>query len=239
MSVTTALVLARGLGTRMRREQTADLTPEQQQAAASGAKALMPIGAHALVDYILSALADAGVTDAVLVVPPDHEAFRAHLDALGATRLSVSLAVQAEPRGTADAVLSGRAGVGGRPFVMINGDNYYPAAALRAALASGPHTLAGFGARSLVEGGNIPADRLPRFAFAWADRHGHLTRVVEKPEPAPLDDPHALVSMNLWTFGPAIFEACTRVQPSFVNNRHALADRIQASCPRYSDATVM
>ena len=57
--ITTAVVLARGLGTRMRTEGEKDLTPQQAAAAASGHKALMPIGEHRLIDYSLSALADA------------------------------------------------------------------------------------------------------------------------------------------------------------------------------------
>ena len=51
--IDTAVVLARGLGSRMRKEGTGDLTPEQAEAAASGHKALMPIGEHRLIDYSL------------------------------------------------------------------------------------------------------------------------------------------------------------------------------------------
>src|SRR5699024_7955762 len=99
--ITTAVVLARGLGSRMR-------AVGQAAAAASGHKALMPRGGHRLIDYSLSALADAGVRRAVLVVAPEHEEFSRHLAELAPSRLEVVLAVQAEPRGTADAVASAR-----------------------------------------------------------------------------------------------------------------------------------
>lgn len=74
--------------------------------------------------------------------------------------------------------------------------------------------MGGFDAASLVEGGNIPRERLPRFSFAWADARGHMGRFVEKPAHSPVDDPGARISMNLWTFGPRIFDACARVAPS-------------------------
>ena len=77
-----AVVLARGLGTRMRASSPAGsgLTSQQATAAACGYKALMPIGEHRLIDYSLSALVDAGIERAVLVVGPEHEDFRRHID---------------------------------------------------------------------------------------------------------------------------------------------------------------
>ena len=88
------------------------------------------------------------------------------------------------------------------------------------------HAMGGFDPESLVEGGNIPRDRLPRFAFAWADAAGLMQRFVEKPEVSPLGDPNAKVSMNLWRFGPRIFDACARVTPS-VRGELELVDAVR------------
>ena len=225
-TATTAVVLARGLGTRMQRAQDAEATSDQLAAANAGAKALMPIGRHVLVDYIVCALADAGITRIVMVVPPEHEAFRAHFERTALTRVEVSFAVQAEPKGTADALAAAATLVGGVPFVAVNGDNYYPVEAIAAVCAAAPHAMGGFDQDSLVEGGNIPRDRLPRFAFAWADAAGRLDRFVEKPEISPVGDPLALVSMNLWLFGPRIFDACARVTPS-VRGELELVDAVR------------
>jgi glucose-1-phosphate thymidylyltransferase len=224
--VTTAVVLARGLGTRMQRAQAVDASAAQVAAASSGAKALMPIGRHVLVDYIVSALADAGIRRVVMVVPPEHEAFGAHFRSRTLTRVEVAFAVQAEPKGTANAVAAAADAVGGQPFLAINGDNYYPVPAVRDLCAAGPHAIGAFDPHSLVDGGNIPADRLPRFAFVWADEHGHMARFEEKPAQSPVDDPHALVNMNLWVFGPRIFEACARVAPS-VRGELELGDAVR------------
>src|SRR5699024_8983615 len=121
--ITTAVVLARGLGSRMRAAGQGALSSEQAAAAAAGHKALVPVGAHRLVADSVSALGDAGIRRAVLVVAPEHEEFSRHLAELAPSRLEVTLAVQAEPRGTANAVASAREAVGDAPFIMVNGDN--------------------------------------------------------------------------------------------------------------------
>jgi len=54
-----AVILARGLGTRMRKaDSAARLDPTQAAAADTGIKAMIPVG-RPFLDYVLSALADA------------------------------------------------------------------------------------------------------------------------------------------------------------------------------------
>ena len=212
-----AVVLARGLGTRMRASSPAGsgLTSQQATAAASGYKALMPIGEHRLIDYSLSALVDAGIERAVLVVGPEHEDFRRHIDSLELTRLTIDLAVQVNPLGTADAVLSAEAAVDGEPFLMVNGDNYYPRQVLRDLARHRGNALAGFDRAALVAESNIPAERIAAFAIVRA-RDGALEEIVEKPstEMVQAAGPHAPVSMNAFRFTPEIFTACRRITPS-------------------------
>ncbi len=216
-TVRTAVVLARGLGTRMRAETdaTTSLSPAQAAAAASGYKALMPIGEHLLVDYSLAALADAGISRVVLVVGPEHEAFDAHIAELAPTRVSIELAVQPEPRGTADAVACAEQVVGQEPFLMVNGDNYYPVEGLRALAGHEGNALLGFDRAALVAGSNIPAERVAAFALVRQEG-GLLTEIVEKPAPEVVQEAgeHALVSMNAFVFTPEIFQACARISPS-------------------------
>lgn len=213
--ITTAVVLARGLGSRMRTEGGTALTAAQAAAAASGHKALMPIGEHRLIDYALSALADAGIRRVVLVVAPEHEEFSRHLAELAPTRLEVVFAVQQEPRGTADAVASAREAVGEEPFIMVNGDNLYPGDGIARLLQVEGSALLGFERAALLEGSNIPEDRIS--AFALIERRGdRLERIVEKPDADTLAaaGPDALVSMNCFAFTAEIFDACARIEPS-------------------------
>lgn len=225
----TALVLARGLGTRMRAAgDDSTMTAAQAAAAACGYKALMPISEHRLIDYAMSALADAGIERVVLVVGPEHEDFAAHIDSLDLSRLRVDLAVQVEPRGTADAVLSAAEVVGDEPFLMVNGDNYYPVEGMRELAERGGNALLGFDRAALVAGSNIPAERVAAFALV-EERDGVLTGIVEKPSPEVVEaaGEHALVSMNCFGFTPEIFDACRRIEPS-ARGEYEIVDAVRA-----------
>ena len=153
-----AVVLARGLGTRMRQEAPgARLDAAQAAAADEGLKAFIPIG-RPFLDYILSALADAGLTRMCVVIGPEHDVVRRYYTSeVRLTRLSVDFAVQAQPRGTADAVLAVEAWAEGEPFLVVNGDNYYPVQALRELAALTLPGLVAFSREGLLADGQIRA----------------------------------------------------------------------------------
>ena len=72
-----AVIMARGLGTRMRREHSgATITADQAEMARRGIKALMPIGGRPFLDYVISGLADAGFDRVCLIVGPEHGELR-------------------------------------------------------------------------------------------------------------------------------------------------------------------
>jgi glucose-1-phosphate thymidylyltransferase len=219
---TRAVVLARGLGTRMREhDPAAPLSPEQQAAADAGLKAMMPINGLPFLDYVLSALADAGITDVALVVAPDHAALAERYTAIAPpTRVRVSFVVQETAAGTANAILSAQAWAGRHPFLAMNADNLYPTRALRD-LASLPEPgFPAFDADDLVRSSNIPAERVRAFALVEVDDEGYLARIVEKPgkdHSVPVASAFRrknLISMNCWRFDERIFEACRDVPRS-------------------------
>jgi len=171
--VTRAVVLARGLGTRMRvRDGLASLTPEQQRAADAGLKAMMPINGHAFLAYVLSAIADAGYRDVALVVAPDHDMLARYFADTPPQRVRVSFLVQPEPRGTADAVLAAEPWAGTDPFLVMNADNLYPVAALRDLGSLDSPGFPAFDANDLVATSNIPAERIRAFALVELDDDG-------------------------------------------------------------------
>ncbi|HET8654150.1 MAG TPA: nucleotidyltransferase family protein [Longimicrobiaceae bacterium] len=211
-----AVILARGLGTRMRRaDAAAALAPEQAAAADTGIKAMIPVG-RPFLDYVLSALAGAGFREACLVVAPEHDAIRDHYDRLAPTRIGIRYAVQAEPLGTADAVLAAEDFAAGEPFVVLNSDNYYPVSVLERLRRLGEPGLPAFGRDALSRGGNVRPERIRAFALLEIDSGGYLRRIVEKPDEAAARalGTGAYVSMNCWSFAPAIFRACREVGPS-------------------------
>jgi glucose-1-phosphate thymidylyltransferase len=212
-----AVILARGLGTRMRKSDAdAQLDAEQSAIAATGVKALMPID-RPFLDYVLHALGEAGYRRICLVIGPEHEAVKDYFsNQVRLERLTVDFAIQQEPRGTADAVSPARDFAGDDDFIVINSDNYYPIAALRELREIGEPALAGFEREAMLAGSNIQADRILKFAAVETDADGYMTRIIEKPtaeQLAQLPEP-ICVSMNCWRFNPAIFASCEAIEPS-------------------------
>ncbi|HUR21090.1 MAG TPA: sugar phosphate nucleotidyltransferase [Vicinamibacterales bacterium] len=222
-----ALVLARGLGRRMREaagQEAGTLTAEQAVAASAGLKSMIPVAApgeraRPFLDYVLSELADAGFTRVALIVAPEGEApdpLREYYLGNGRpTRISLSFIVQLEALGTADAVRAADAWVGTNPFVVLNADNLYGASTLRALrMADGP-ALPVYERDELVQSSAIPADRIASFALVTL-RDGTLEDIVEKPGAAAIEaaGPRALISMNCWRGDSRLMDACRDVERS-------------------------
>jgi dTDP-glucose pyrophosphorylase len=208
-----AIVLARGLGTRMRVPDSAvRLTPEQQRIADAGLKPMIPLNGRPFLDYILSSLADAGINEVALVVAPDHDAVRRYYESdAPPARVRLTFLVQAQALGTADAVLTAEQWAGGEPFLTTNADNLYPVDVLAALAALGEPGLPAFDPDDLVRSSNIPRERLRTFALLDVDVRGYLTGIVEKP--ADMAGAQG-ISMNCWRFDERIFQACRDIPRS-------------------------
>ena len=229
-ALTKAVILAAGRGTRMR-EERADvvLEPEQSIMADLGLKTMIPFAGRPFLDYVLSALADAGYEQACLVVNPQDEVIRGHYTrATSPTRISVTFAIQQMSRGTADAVLSAENFAAADSFLMINGDNYYPVSSLAALRTLGGPGLIGFDRELLQKGSNITMDRLTKYAIGFVRSDGSLERIIEKPEPeiAAASAGSTVISMNCWRFSSDIFAACRAISPS-ARQELELADAVQ------------
>lgn len=218
---TKAVILARGLGTRMRKaDESATLDAAQDAVADAGVKGMIPIG-RPFMDYLISALADAGFTDVCIVIGPEHSVVRDYYSGqVELSRVRIQFAVQEKPLGTADAVLAAEQFAAGDSFVVINSDNYYPVAAFAALHRRRGPAMIAFEARALVELGNVPLDRLARFGSVDIDNEGFLRRVVgstARNAPAGSDGSDGsrnYASLNCWLFTPEIFRACRDVSPS-------------------------
>src|SRR3989442_9510903 len=99
----TAVILAAGLGTRMRSR-----TP----------KVLHPICGRPMVDWVLEAVSEAGAKDVKVIVNPHHAEVAAHLDG------RAELVYQRDPKGTAHALQQIPPGeLRGRQLLIVNGDS--------------------------------------------------------------------------------------------------------------------
>jgi len=226
---TKAVIMARGLGTRMRKaDDSAVLDQSQHAAATAGVKAMIPIG-RPFLDYVLSALADAGYTRACLIIGPEHQSVRDYFSIQSPPkRIHIEYAIQQEPLGTADATAAAEQFAGNDNFLLLNSDNYYPPEAFAALGQLEGAGVALFDRDQMVASGNIPEDRILKFSVAEVDRDGCLKRIHEKPSEETLRRlaPPLLVNMNCWRFSPAIFQACRSIGPS-ARGELELTDAVQ------------
>lgn len=214
-TVTKAVILARGLGKRMRRPGESErLAADQIAAANTGIKAMIPIG-RPFLDFVLSALADSGIREVCIVVGPEHTQVRRYYESIPLRRVSVHFAIQERPVGTANAVLAARPFTEGESFLVLNSDNYYPVGVFRALLTLSEPGLAAFERETLVRESNIPRERIRDYALLQISCDGWLEKIVEKPPQMPnVDGEEVFVSMNCWRFDFAIFRACEQVPQS-------------------------
>ena len=229
VSIHKAVIMARGLGTRMRKaDEAAVLDNRQSEAAGLGVKAMIPIK-RPFLDYVLSELANAGYSDVCLVIGPEHSLIRDYyILESPPKRIRIHFAVQEKPLGTADAVLSAKEFTGEDHFLVINSDNYYPVNALKRLRQLTCPGVALFDRDVLVATSNIPEERIFKFAVTEIDCNGFLKRIYEKPSEETvrkLGNP-LYVSMNSWVFSPRIFQACDSVLPS-KRGELELSDAIQ------------
>jgi len=119
------VVLAAGKGTRMR--PLTDHAP----------KPMLPVAGRPLVVHCLEAAIAAGATRLVVVVGYEAESIRAAL-AERDWEIPVTVVVQEEQRGTADAVRTANPELAAEPFVVLNGDVLYDTASLAELYQSGP-----------------------------------------------------------------------------------------------------
>ena len=212
-----AVILARGLGTRMRKaDDSVGMSADQAAAADTGVKALIPID-RPFLDYVLGALAEAGYQRICLVIGPEHDAIREYYGrTLKCRRLTFDFAVQDQPLGTADAVRAAQNFAAGDDFLVINSDDYYPPPALAALRQIEGNGLAAFERQAMLTDSNIPPERITKFAVVEIDPQGFMKRIIEKPDPQTLENlPEPIcLSMNCWRFTPDIFQACHSIAPS-------------------------
>ncbi|KPK76999.1 MAG: hypothetical protein AMJ79_04780 [Phycisphaerae bacterium SM23_30] len=224
-----AVILARGLGTRMRKaDESVGMSADEAAAADAGVKALMPID-RPFLDYVLGALAEAGYGRICLVIGPEHDAVRAYYgETLKCRRLTIDFAIQSEPLGTADAVRAAEDFAAGDDILVINSDNYYPPEALAALREIEGNGLAVFEREAMIAGSNIPPERITKFAVVQIDPQGFMQRIREKPDPETLQNlPEPVcLSMNCWRFTPEIFPACRSILPS-ARGEWELPDAVQ------------
>ncbi|MCO6660663.1 nucleotidyltransferase family protein [Cutibacterium avidum] len=212
-----AVIMARGLGTRMRKAAVGvSLTAEQASAAQAGVKAMISLDGRPFLDYVISSLADAGFDQFCLVIGPEHDLIRNYYDSCEKSRVEITYAIQEQPLGTADAVAAAEDFAGDDRALVVNSDNFYPEDAVARLREVPASATLGFTKRAMIDQSNIDPERIRAFALLDSDDSGQLTDIIEKPAPEVVDaaGETALVSMNCFLLTPRIFEACRSIEKS-------------------------
>lgn len=139
-------------------------------------KQLLPVFDKPMIYYPLSCLMLAGIREILVIsTPHDQSAFQRLLGDGNPLGLSISYAVQAEPRGLADAFIVGRAFIGSSPVALILGDNIFYGTGLSPLLQN---------ARDRHAGASIFAYQVSdpeRYGVIELDGDGRAISIVEKP----------------------------------------------------------
>jgi len=204
METLRGLILSGGAGTRLR-----PITH-------TSAKQLVPVANKPVLFYGIEALVDAGITEiGIIIAPGTGDEIRAAAGDGSAFGASITYIPQSEPKGLAHALLTAEEFLEDGPFVMYLGDNL-----LRDGITDLVERF-----RSNEPDALILLTRVPdpeHYGVAELDGET-VVRLVEKPKDPPSD----LALVGVYMFGPPIFEAAKRIEPSW-RDELEITDAIQA-----------
>lgn len=198
-----AVVLAAGKGTRMRSELP---------------KVMAPVCGRPMIDYVLDALAAAGVERIVVVVGYRQDLIREHL----AGRPGVEFAVQEQQLGTGHAVRMCQPLLGAHvgPVVVLAGDSPMVLPESLSRLLAEAHSL---GAACLL--GTCHKDDPFGLGRIVRDEKGSFRRIVEEKDASPEEKRITEVNLSCYVFdGPSLFDALAQVRSDNRQGEYYLTD---------------
>jgi len=194
--VTTAVVPAAGLGTRLR------------PATLAVPKPLLPLVDRPVVEWIADELRAAGMERIVVVAGRGGEALRRHFEG----RPDVLFVHQPEPRGLGDAVACAEAAVEGAPFAVVLGDSLLrPGAAVVGELVAAFEERAAAAAIAVEAVADEDVARRGILVPAEDGERFLVSELIEKPRPE--DTPSRLAVAGRYVLAPAIFDALRDTEP--------------------------
>ncbi|MBV9576636.1 MAG: glucose-1-phosphate thymidylyltransferase RfbA [Gammaproteobacteria bacterium] len=187
------IILAGGLGTRL------------YPATRSISKQLLPVYDKPMIYYPLCTLMHAGIHDILIITTPQESAMFQYLLSDGQQwGISLSYAIQAEPKGIAEAFIIGKSFIGKDTVCLILGDNIFYGDGLSEKLQQ---------AATHQEGATIFSYYVSdpeRYGVITFDKNNHPVDIIEKPT---LPSSHYAV-IGLYFYDNHVIDIATHLMPS-------------------------
>ncbi len=190
-----AVILAAGLGTRMR-----PLTFTKP-------KFMLPVAGKPALDHVISLLKNAGIDRIAMVVGFGKEQIMEHYGDGSGFGCSIEYLQQKELLGTANAVSLAEEFVGNERFVVMNGDTLVDQESLNAFIARYRELSGGEDFACLMA--TIEVDEPEQFGIVYL-KGNNVTEIVEKPKRAKT----RLANAGIYLFDPRIFNSIRRTEKS-------------------------
>jgi glucose-1-phosphate thymidylyltransferase len=186
-----AVILAAGEGTRL--EPLTNLRP----------KPMLPVANRPLLEYVVEAVAEAGITEIVLVVGYHRERIQSHFGNGDDWGVDIEYVGQDKQLGTGDAVLQAAPYVTD-DFVVLNGDRVIEPGLIEAVVEE----------RRVTGDVVMSVTRVeePHLYGVVDVRDGLVKRLTEKPTPGETDSD--LINAGVYGFGPAVFDEIRATDPN-------------------------
>jgi len=201
-SITQAMILAAGKGTRMR-EMTDELP-----------KPMIPVRGKPILQWIVDGLIQNGIERILIVVGYRKDVVMDHFDDGSHLGIEIEYVVQQVQNGTGKVVELGKGFTGNEPFILSYGDILVPAESYA------PITQLGADDGIITVKVNQEVSK----GGAVFIENGYVTDLIEKPQPGQPTSPY--YNAGIYAFTPAIYDFTAQLKLS-PRNEYELTDAIR------------